>query len=202
MESKKALLLLNGAPPKKLPDLSNYDLVCAIDGGYNFFKQQKIQPDLITGDFDSITQIPEDVEVISTPDQNFTDFHKSLEILHARNMRTIDVFGGSGNEVDHFLGNLSTALKWKEKLKLTFFDDYGHFFFIDKSFVGSDLMHRTISLVPFPTAHGISTQGLQYPLKKEALTFGKRIGTRNKAVQDTIEISYQRGALFIYISNT
>ena len=36
-------------------------------------------PDLVCGDFDSITKIPTTIEVINTPDQNFTDFEKALK---------------------------------------------------------------------------------------------------------------------------
>lgn len=175
--------------------------MCAIDGGYNHLKKQNIQPDLVTGDFDSIEHIPENIKVIPTPDQNFTDFHKALQILHVRSFLEIDIYGGTGKEQDHFLGNLSTALEWKKKLKLTFFDDFGKFFLLDKIFKEKNVLNQTISLIPFPSAHGISTKGLRYPLNKETLVLGQRIGTRNKAVLHNISISYEKGALFIFISN-
>jgi thiamine pyrophosphokinase len=176
-------------------------LICAIDGGYNHLKKQNIQPDLITGDFDSIEHIPKNIEVIPTPDQNFTDFHKALQILHARDFLDIDIFGGTGKEQDHFLGNLSTALEWGKKIKLTFFDDFGRFFLLDKTFNETNILNHTISLIPFPSAYGICTKGLRYPLHKETLVFGERIGTRNKAVQQDIAITYEKGALFIFIRN-
>jgi thiamine pyrophosphokinase len=201
MAPKKAFLFLNGAPPKSLPDLSEYDLVCAVDGGYKHLQKQNILPDLITGDFDSIQDLPKTVEIVSTPDQNFTDFHKALEILQAKNFLQIDVYGGTGNEQDHYLGNLSTALEWRKKLKLTFYDDFGKSFFIHKSHSEKNVLNRTISLLPFPSASGISTKGLQYPLKNEKLTFGARIGTRNKAIENAVEVSYEQGALFIFISH-
>ena len=62
---------------------------------------------------------------------DFTDFDKILEILFNKGFKTIDVFGASGKEQDHFLGNLDTAVKWKEKLNLTFFDNYSHYFLAD-----------------------------------------------------------------------
>ena len=77
MKTKKAFILLNGLKPTILPDLTKYDIVCAIDGAYNFFETKNITPDLVTGDFDSIKTIPTTVEVINTPDQNYTDFEKA-----------------------------------------------------------------------------------------------------------------------------
>ena len=201
MKTKKAFVLLNGAEPSIFPQLSAYDIVCAIDGAYNHFEKNNIVPDLVTGDFDSIHKIPTTVEVIKTPDQNFTDFDKALMILSERGYFNIDVYGGSGKEHDHFLGNISTALQWKTKLNITFFDDFGSYFFIEESIELTNLKGRNISLIPFPFAAEIITKGLQYPLKNENLTFGERIGTRNKISENTVEISYKSGSLLIYISN-
>ncbi|MBI9042379.1 thiamine diphosphokinase [Lutibacter sp.] len=201
MKTKKAFILLNGLEPSVFPELSQYDVVCAIDGAYNHFEKNNIIPDLVTGDFDSIHSIPTTVEVINTPDQNYTDFDKALLILKERGYFNIDVYGGSGKEHDHFLGNISTALQWKAKLNITFFDDFGCYFFIEESVELVNLKGRNISLIPFPIATEISTKGLQYPLKNESLTFGERIGTRNKISENTVTISYKSGSLLIYVSN-
>lgn len=201
MKLKRAFVLLNGSEPAKFPDLSNYDIVCAIDGAYNYFKNHDIEPDLVTGDFDSINTIPTTVEVINTPNQDFTDFEKALQILKNRGFYHIDVYGGSGKEHDHFLGNISTALQWKAGLKITFFDDFGKYFFIEESIKITNIIGKNISLIPLPMANGISTEGLLYQLQNETLTFGERIGTRNKAKENDIQISFKEGELLIYISN-
>lgn len=198
---KKAFVLLNGQEPDKFPDLSKYDLVCAIDGAYNHFVSNNLIPDLVTGDFDSINKIPKTVEVVNTPDQNYTDFDKALMILNDRNFSIIDVFGGSGKEHDHFLGNLSTALQWKHRLNINFHDDFGSYFFIENSFKTSVKKNLNISLIPFPFAKGITTKGLKYPINNGELTFGEKIGTRNESAENEISISFKEGNLLIYISN-
>lgn len=201
MKVKKAFLLLNGEAPKNLPNLQGYDLVCAIDGAYNYFKKFEIEPDLVTGDFDSIENIPSKVEVINTPDQNFTDFDKALQILFKRGFTEVDVYGGSGKEHDHFLGNLSTALHWKSKIKITFFDNFSKYFFIEKKVVLNNVKGRIISLIPFPIAEGITTTGLTYALNNESLVFGTRVGTRNTAKNNIVEITFTSGELLVYIGN-
>jgi len=202
MKTKKAFVLLNGAEPSVFPDLTIYDIVCAIDGAYNHFEKNNIVPDLVTGDFDSIHAIPTSVEVIKTPNQEYTDFEKALLILKERGYFKIDVYGGSGKEHDHFLGNISTALQWKSLLNISFFDDYGKYFFIKQSFTITNVIGRNISLIPFPVATNINTEGLLYPIKNGTLSFGKKIGTRNTAMEDEIKISFKSGELLIYISNT
>ena len=197
----KVFLLLNGETPKELPILSNYDVICATDGAYQYLKENNIKPNFISGDFDSLKNIPDDIEVIKTPNQDFTDFDKMLQILFDKGYKNIDIFGASGKEQDHFLGNLHTAIQWKEKLKLSFFDNYSRYFLADKSTTISDCKNKIVSLIPFPKATNITTKGLQYPLKNEDLTFGKKIGTRNLAVKDKIEVTFSSGELFIFIKN-
>lgn len=201
MNTKKVFLLLNGAKPNQLPDLSSYKIICATDGAYAYLKEHDITPDFISGDFDSLKTIPKAIEVIHTPDQNYTDFDKVLQVLYDKGFYNIDVYGASGKEQDHFLGNLHTAIQWKSKLKLTFFDNYGHYFLAKSKCVIPTSMGCTVSLVPFPMAEGIVTKGLEYPLLHEDLLFGTRIGTRNKAIKDTIEITHTKGDLFIFINN-
>ena len=201
MKQKKIFLLLNGELPKELPNLSNYDIVCATDGAYKFLKEQGITPNFISGDFDSIENLPKDIEVIHTPNQDFTDFDKILQILFKKGFKTIDVFGASGKEQDHFLGNLHTAIQWKDKLNLTFFDNYSHYFLADTYTKILNCKEKIISLIPFPEAKNITTKGLQYTLDNEDLTIGKRIGTRNKAIEDTAEVSFKTGELFIFINH-
>lgn len=201
MNTRKAFLLLNGSPPSKLPDLTNYATVCATDGAYTFLEENNIVPDFISGDFDSLKVMPKGIEIIHTPNQDYTDFDKILKVLLDKGFKNIDIYGASGKEQDHFLGNLHTAIQWKEKLELTFFDDYSCYFLADSVLKISDCKNQIISLLPFPKASGITTKGLQYPLLKESLSFGERIGTRNKAIENEVEISFEAGNLFIFINH-
>ncbi|MCG1035978.1 thiamine diphosphokinase [Polaribacter sargassicola] len=201
MNKQKVFLLLNGKPPKKLPELSGYTVICATDGAYQYLKKHKIKPNFISGDFDSLENLPKDIEVIHTPNQNFTDFDKILKILFDKGFTNIDVYGGSGKEQDHFLGNLHTTIHWQNKLNLTFFDEYSRYFLADKSIEINNCKGKIVSLVPFHIATNITTEGLQYTLNNEDLTLGKRIGTRNKAITNKVKITFKTGNLFIFINH-
>lgn len=201
MKSNKVFLLLHGEAPKIVPDITNYSFICATDGAYQYLKEHHITPDLITGDFDEFFHISDEIEVIQTPNQDFTDFDKILQILFDRGFKNIDVFGASGKEQDHFLGNLHTAICWKNKLDITFFDNYGTYFLADNCTQLSNCKGKIISLIPFPKATNIITKGLEYPLSNEDLTFGQRIGTRNSASENEVEIRFESGELFIFINH-
>ncbi|MBS9767460.1 MAG: thiamine diphosphokinase [Flavobacteriaceae bacterium] len=196
----KAFLLINGQCPQTFPQMEKYDVVCATDGAYRYLQKKNIVPDWISGDFDSLEEQPKGVKVIPTPNQNYTDFEKALAILVEKGCKSVDVYGASGKEQDHFLGNISAVLSWKEKIKITFYDDYGYYFIAPKNTVLNEVLGKTISLIPLPFAKKITTQGLQYPLNEEDLSFGKRIGTRNKAVSNQVKIYYSEGELLLFVN--
>jgi len=201
MKKKRAFLLLNGEPPKKLPNLSKYDVICATDGAYKFLKDHKITPHFISGDFDSLTEVPKEIKTIYTPNQNFTDFDKIAEILYKMECYHIDVYGASGKEQDHFLGNLHTVVSLKNKLNFTFIDNYSTYYLAAKKTIIKNCNNKIISLFPFPKTENITTSGLQFNLLNEDLTFGKKIGTRNKAIDNLVEIKFESGNLFIFIKH-
>ncbi|XOD68839.1 MAG: thiamine diphosphokinase [Flavobacteriales bacterium AspAUS03] len=197
----KIALFLNGEPPINLPKCSTYEKVFATDGAYHYLKKFKIRPDVISGDFDSADQttFPEDITVIETPDQNFTDFEKALQIIAQNRFLNVDVWGGSGKKQDHFLGNLSTASKYKQNLSLIFYDKYHIYFFAETQSHLYGTKGKMVSLFPFPKAECVTTKGLKYPLYGEPLEIHRRIGIRNRAVSNTVEILFTSGALVIFV---
>ena len=198
---KKIALFLNGERPKNIPDLNDYAEVYSVDGAFHYLQELGIKPDLIMGDFDSIELLPTDIKHIHTPDQNFTDFEKALKIIIEQGFKTVDVFAANGLEQDHFLGNMTTALKYKKQLKLTFYDDRQKYYFLKKQTVITGVKGKTISLFPFPKVKCVSSIGLKYPLKDDNLSMKKNIiGTRNIAIEDEISLRFAKGQLLIFIT--
>lgn len=215
---KKALLFINGEPPKDFPNLEDYDLIGCTDGAFHYLKEKNfpfVKLDFVSGDFDDerLYEVIEEYElflqtlndynlkfnIIETPNQNKTDFEKALEIIHKKGFEIVDVYGASGGEQDHFLGNLSVAFFFKDLLDITFFDKFSKYFFIPKKFSISGTKGRMISLYPFPTAENIITKGLVWQLNNESLSMLSRIGTRNFAEEDTVSVNFEKGDLLIFI---
>ena len=203
----KALLFINGFPPKSLPVITDYSLIACSDGAFHYLKENGFpldQLDFISGDFDSHSGIDENVyqeKFIYTPDQDKTDFEKSLEIIQKRGFNKVDIYGGSGGEMDHFLGNLTVAFKFKEDLEISFFDEYSKYFFAPNNLVLNEVKNKLISLYPFPSATNVTTIGLNWPLKNETLDITNRIGTRNFAKEEEVTIEFETGNLVVFIGN-
>mgnify|MGYP003582748482 FL=1 len=202
---KTALLFINGTPPKNLPNTEGYAIIACTDGAFHYLKEKNFslaQLDFISGDFDSHSGIDENIyheKFIFTPDQNFTDFQKALDILKNKDVKKVDVYGGSGGEQDHFLGNLHVAFLFKDLMEITFYDEFSSYFFIPKDFEINNVEGKMVSLLPFPKVENLVTDGLNWELKNEDLEITKRIGTRNFATKSTVKISYSDGDLLVFI---
>ena len=200
-----ALLFINGTPPKNLPNTEGYAIIACTDGAFHYLKEKIFslnELDFISGDFDSHSGIDENIyheKFIFTPDQNFTDFQKALDILKNKDVKKVDVYGGSGGEQDHFLGNLHVAFLFKDLMEITFYDEFSSYFFIPKDFVINNVEGKMVSLLPFPKVENLVTDGLNWELKNEDLEITKRIGTRNFATKSTVKISYSDGDLLVFI---
>ncbi len=168
----KVLLFINGDAPKSLPNPENYGLIACTDGAFHYLKRMGFpldKLDFISGDFDSHSGSDEDMyeeKFILTLDQDKTDFHKALEIIQEKGFSEIDVFGGSGGEQDHFLGNLTVAYTFKDYMDLKFYDEYSVYYFIPKSFKVEGVKNKMISLL------SLSFSG-KYHHKRGELAIGK-----------------------------
>ncbi|MFC6268034.1 thiamine diphosphokinase [Frigoriflavimonas asaccharolytica] len=208
---KKALLFLNGEPPKCLPNFTEYNFITCTDGAFLYLKERNFpvkKLDFISGDFDKRNKEEEHfseliayehLNFIHTPDQNKTDFEKNLEILIQKKITDVDIYGGSGKEMDHFLGNLSVALKFKDQIKITFFDEFSSYFFAEKQTVLEDVKDKMISLYPFPSVENITTKGLNWELENATLNQLDKISTRNFAKENLVEVTFEEGNLLIFV---
>lgn len=201
----KVLLFINGDAPKSFPNPEDYGLIACTDGAFHYLKNLNFpleKLDFISGDFDSHSGADENVyedKFIYTPDQEKTDFHKALDIISERGFENIDVFGGSGGEQDHFLGNLTVAYSFKRNLSIKFYDEFSEYFFIPKTFVLNNVKDKLVSLYPFPIAEKVSTKGLNWALNNENLSITSRIGTRNFAIENDVSIDYEKGDLLVFV---
>lgn len=200
----KALLFLNGEPPTALPtNLSDYAIIACTDGAYAYLQHHHINIDYIIGDLDSINSLPNTsvTQIIHTPDQNFTDFEKALRFLIQKQVTDIDIYGVSGRASDHFLGNLSVGLAYSKQLNLCFYDNHSYFFYAKPCTQLKHVKGKIISIMPFPTAYGVTLTGFLYPLANATLCLGDLTSIRNQANRNTVDVKFEQGELIIFVNH-
>lgn len=203
----QAVIFLNGRLPgtkiiKKF--IHKNTLIIAADGGANQIKELKIGVHVIIGDLDSISDeskkyfLRKKTEVIKIDDQESTDFEKTLKYCAKKKIKDITVFAATGMRPDHTINNFSILKRYYKKLNICLITDDFAAFYLPKRFSFNYKSGETVSLVPMPVATDVKTKGLEFPLNKETLEFGKREGALNKSNSDKVSISFKEGDLLIF----
>lgn len=176
----------------------------AVDGGasclLNLANEHKLElvPDLITGDFDSVTSEVLNIyeqkgtKIIATPNQDKTDFTKALEemqqLLKENNLEldAILTISRTSGRFDHVMGNLNTLYLAEEMSpvsvylisnnSLTWLLKKGkHKIKVHPSFCG-----KCIGLIPLGApCFQVTTTGLKWNLDHGVLQFGTLVSTSN-----------------------
>lgn len=176
----------------------------AADGGVvNAIKNNCI-PAAIAGDGDSIQEIPshykkiiKSIPFIPTPDQNFTDFEKALTILQLNGYTYINVYCFDGERIDHMISGLSICSSFKT-MTIILHSRSQIVMKVPNSFSLQCKVGTIISLLPFPTASNVTTNGLQWELTNDTLKIGGFLSVSNKTRLAKINIRYTKGTLFIF----
>ncbi|MDR0948776.1 MAG: thiamine diphosphokinase [Lachnospiraceae bacterium] len=186
-----------GAPPI----ISSGDWVIAADGGYEFALSCYIQPNLLIGDFDSLTERPKGIETISLPcKKDDTDLLAALRVGWERGFRTFHILGGMGGRIDHTVANIQ-CLAWIARLG-------GQAFLYDRDVVLTIIYngcydlgeHATgvISVFAFGNiAEGVTIHGLDYEVTEQTLTNSYPLGISNEFIGKHAMVSVKRGALLL-----
>jgi len=193
----RTVILANGEPPTS-DDLQRWlrpgdDLVCA-DGGARTALRHGLHPRVVIGDFDSLDAserralIDGGAQMLHHPPaKDETDLE--LALLHAVQRAPggeVVVLGALGGRIDHALANmLLLAMPALRGCDVCIAHGADRIVLIDarhrpaeRSMTGA--AGDTVSLLPFGgAAHGIHTEGLQYPLRDESLFVGPARGVSN-----------------------
>lgn len=208
------LLFLNGEWSSCISELtlSQFDQVICTDGATaNFIQTFQQLPDLILGDGDSLTQaflenkidpaLKSQLNWIKTPDQDYTDFEKALIYLSKSKAKKITIYGATGKEIDHFIGNIAVAKRFYKRFELIFKDDFSCFFFLPSPFQLKLKTETMFSLIPFSKVTHFELTGALYP-PNQMLEFGEQMSLRNQTTDEWLSGSFDSGDLLIVISRS
>lgn len=203
---KKTLILCNGNPPSEQlfrEYRAKADFFIAADGGGNIALQFGSDPDVVIGDLDSFDGSDEEAfEIVFDPDQESNDLEKALALAREEEATHVHVLGATGHRVDQTLKNLSVLKQFDDQFEeLHFADNFGEIRLLESSFRQEFEIGTQISLFPLSgRVSGITTIGLKYSLKDEALENGVRDGSSNEVVENPVQITHKKGDLLLFIA--
>ncbi|MDO8741575.1 MAG: thiamine diphosphokinase [Candidatus Roizmanbacteria bacterium] len=219
---KRAIIFVNG----NLSDLSwakkiitNEDFLIAADGGVKHILKLGLIPDVVIGDFDStssslqkrLIKICKEQKslfptIIKYPvKKDKTDFELAIDLVLERKYQEIIIFGILGNRIDHFLANifLLTKIQTENKsIKIRIIEGNKEMYILNKEVVINGQIGDEISIIPINNKlEGITTDGLEYQLNNETLSFGSTKGISNNLNKTLVKITAAKGtALIVYNS--
>ncbi len=190
-------IVLNGTPPKARWLRKNIrGVVIAADGGANICSIAKVVPRYIVGDMDSVRprvlrKLSNRAEIIRAPDQNKTDFQKSLEFAHTLGAKDILVFAALGSDIDHTLANILTL-----EPHIRILDERHRVFVTENKIRLKGKKGDTISIIALTRTTGLTYHGLHWKVANRSVSAGW-IGIRNKLSGNVADIELRRGKVAI-----
>ena len=181
------------------------DFIICADGGARHARAIGIKPNILIGDFDTLT--PEELEkmvalgaqIIKYPaDKDFSDTHLALLKALEMGFTEIDIHAATGGRIDHTIANLMLlALPEGEGASIRIVDEEQTIFRLRKKEVlFADRIGETISLFPLSDCvTGINTKGLRYELQNGTLKIGMPIGVSNSFADAKASVEYEKGCL-------
>ncbi|MDR0197292.1 MAG: thiamine diphosphokinase [Oscillospiraceae bacterium] len=175
--------------------------VIAADGGCNRLADFGLRPDLIVGDFDSLSDAPSGVETVRFPkDKCETDTDLAAKEAIKRAYNRFYIYGALGGRTDHVFGNAAVLINLSrngyaayiigKNEVITAVTDGAVAFGADK--------RGTVSVFPAgEKARGVSLKGLKYELDGATLKYGETLGVSNEFIGEKSVIEVKKGTLII-----
>jgi thiamine pyrophosphokinase len=201
-----AVIVANGEMQgsARLQDLwQRADLRIAADGGARnarLFLERA--PHIIIGDMDSVDEETRawlelnSCEFIQHPRaKDETDLELALSLAQERGADEITILGAFGGRVDHFLANVF-LLTNSTRFKIV---DAASEMWVG---TGNEAIHgeqgNIVSLIPISErVRGITTNGLEYPLRGETLERGSTRGISNVMLGERATVAWEDGTLLV-----
>lgn len=187
----------------KLLQVEADDYVIAADGGYEHLRKERIKPDILIGDMDSIHKKVSDISVIELPcEKDDTDTLAAIRMGLEKGYREFLLHGMLGGRVDHTLANIQCLLFLKKNGAHGVL--YGKDSYIqllqNEKLEFPETMQGMISVFSLSEeSTGVSEKGLKYTLEDTTLSQCFPVGISNEFIGKPSSISVREGTLIICV---
>ncbi len=213
----ESLLVCGGeAPPRSRleAELGRFGMICAADSGLDTLIAWGVEPDLIVGDMDSVSdpglldRFPKARIVKASRDKDQTDTELGLEALAEAGAERIVLAGGGGGRLDHLLAIRAIFERrpprprpdeWHTAREAAYLlrEGEARAFAVPPGAAGRAAI---VSVFPLASgASGMGSSGLRWPL--DGLAWGPGdCGVSNEAAGGGFSVSAGRGELLVVLA--
>ena len=183
--------------------------VIAADSGMEFLRRNEIVPQVIIGDFDSVSK--ETLEWFQkkegivwhrlNPQKDDTDTEFALRLAISMGAECITVLGGTGSRLDHVLGNIELlGIGLELGVEIELLDANNRIRMTDHGMVlkKEEQFGKYVSLIPYTAqVEHLYLAGFKYPLADYCLKGFCSIGVSNEITEEQAEITFENGILIV-----
>lgn len=185
------------------------DYTIAADSGMEFLRHAGLVPDMIIGDFDSVSagtlahfKVQEGIAVKQlNPMKDDTDTEAAIRQAIALGAEEITLLGATGSRIDHVLGNVALlGIGLKEQVVMRLVDSQNRIRMADKPFTlrKAEQFGRYVSLIPYAgDVEGVTLKGFLYPLEDYHMSSFSSLGISNEIVDEEAEVQLREGILLV-----
>lgn len=207
-----ALIIGNGNDVEKslIEDINIEYVICA-DGGLEKAEKLNLKPNLILGDFDSVSyNVLEkykklNIETITFPiEKDYTDMELAIEYACNKGFKDVVLIGASGTRLDHTIANILLLEKYSLlEINIEIIDNNNYISIISNN--AHIKIHNKkgyfVSLVPVTeTIEGLTLEGFKYPLNNVNVKRGSTLCISNEIIEDIGVVKLIKGSAFVFIS--
>ena len=191
-------------PATALAGLIPTEFVVAADSGLDHAHDLGLEPDLVVGDFDSVSDQalarfrgPVERHPVA---KDATDLELALAAAVAREPRRIVVLGGHGGRLDHFIANALVLTTLPAEIEVEWRAGPARIHVVRAPVLMAGRVGAKVSLVPVGgDVLGVTTTGLRWALEGQTLASGSTLGVSNEFSSETATVSVEAGTLLAII---
>ena len=178
------------------------DLLICADGGYLYARKQDLKVDLLVGDFDSLKDIPLDVQTVKLNKiKDETDLYIAIEEGIKRGYQTFDIYGALGGRIEHTIANIQILANLKIKgLTAKLIDDKT---IVEMLSTGTYIYNERcgyISLFSYTKESTITIKNLLYEVNNKTISNEFPLGIDNEFIGKESTVTVHNGLVLSIIN--
>lgn len=185
----------------------------AADKGLEFFMETGLAPDVIVGDFDSLSEkgkiyldTLQNVEILRLkPEKDDSDTQSATNLAIQKGSANILLLGSTGSRLDHIIANLELLSMGENKgVSVTMADSNNYVTLIKSGTVleRENQFGQFVSFFPVGgEVEGLTLEGFKYPLYDHHLTVADSgLTVSNEIISPMARVTFTKGSLLMIMS--
>ena len=178
------------------------DIVICADSGYKNACAMGVDIDVLVGDFDSLSDIPDgQFEIVKVPaEKDSTDTQLAVAVALERGANEIIIVGSTSGRVDHALSLMALLESlYEKKVHALVVNGQNRIRFVrDGGAILVRSVYKYFSVLTLDKiAKKVSIEGGKYPLDKKDIERGFQFAVSNEIVKNAALITVKKGSVYV-----